>query len=541
MKKEMQRETLPDFSMGIRGHMKITYQAYTVGVLLLVLGMASSVRAQLECPLPEGVTPLAPPPVTAQQVEDGSASLTDFALAVRDIFVSEPGITSLKELAYVGCLLRQEGGPWRAGNIYVTRQVPSPRIFIHAKDQSLSGRQLKPEIYAGILHALGIDPAVLASAEETRAAFTEAATGTGALFDLPDIPGASGYAVPLISGASGHPVIVSVGFDLDVSHLAPVELEHIEPPVTAAEVVDRDSLKAFVTAAGEYYIELVASGDANAVSNARVVFRDENGPWVHGSVYIAITERVSRFIHLHGGFPNRFELRQSGTVRHIVTGELVAEQVYRAAESDPEGGFVEYYFDDPDDEFDRLEVPKVGYARVFTARLPRPDGSILTTDYIVNSGFYPSVEDVELRGRLENPGAGSFQSGVGALWGWVCDAELVEFQIETAQGEVEWYPAMYGMERLDTQDACGDTNNGFVSLANWNRFGAGRHTVTTFVNRIVLDQAAVQVTTLGEGAEEEFLRGAVGECVVEGFPYPDETTTLEWQQESQNFVITDVR
>ena len=61
------------------------------------------------------------------------------------------------------------------------------------------------------------------------------------------------------------------------------------------------------------------------------------------------------------------------------------------------------------------------------------------------------------------------------------------------------------------------------------------------MNRIVLDQAAVQVTTLGEGAEEEFLRGAVGECVVEGFPYQDETTTLEWQQESQNFVITDVR
>ena len=74
-------------------------------------------QAPLDCPLPDGVTPLADPPVTAQQVEDGSASLADFARAVRDIFVSEsqgmttPNITTLKQLAYVGCLFRQEGGP----------------------------------------------------------------------------------------------------------------------------------------------------------------------------------------------------------------------------------------------------------------------------------------------------------------------------------------------------------------------------------------------------------------------------------------------
>ena len=40
-----------------------------------------------------------------------------------------------------------------------------------------------------------------------------------------------------------------------------------------------------------------------------------------------------------------------------------------------------------------------------------------------------------------------------------------------------------------------------------------------------------------EGAEEEFVREAEGECVVEDFPMPGETVTLEWQQSSQNFVI----
>ena len=46
----------------------------------------------------------------------------------------------------------------------------------------------------------------------------------------------------------------------------------------------------------------------------------------------------------------------------------------------------------------------------------------------------------------------------------------------------------------------------------------------------------VRVTTLGE----EFVRDVTGECVVEDFPVPGETVTLEWQQNSQNFVITAV-
>ena len=46
--------------------------------------------------------------------------------------------------------------------------------------------------------------------------------------------------------------------------------------------------------------------------------------------------------------------------------------------------------------------------------------------------------------------------------------------------------------------------------------------------------ATVRVTTLGE----KFLWGVEGECVVEDFPDMGQTVTLEWQQNSQNFVIT---
>ena len=331
------------------------------------------------------------------------------------------------------------------------------------------------------------------------------------------------------------------GFDLDESHLVEEDIDHIEPAVTARDVVDRASLKAFVTQAGEYILALAQqqNGDILKTKNA---LRDPNGPWRHGPVYVGVTNRATNLILFHGAFPDRFELRQAGISRDIATGELIFDQLIAAAESSPEGGFWEYYFDNPADDHDSVEVPKVGFARIFTGSFRRRrDGTEFPISFVINSGFYLSPGGTgDLVGRLENPGPNSFQSGVGALWGWVCDAEMVEIEIETAQGEVAPYLAAYGMERVDTLETCGDTNNGFVLLLNWNRLGVGEHRVTALVDGMELGRATVRVTTVGEGAEEEFLRGVAGECVAENFPHQGQSTRLEWQQNSQNFVITNV-
>ncbi len=517
--------------------------------LLVLVGVFSAARpafaqTPLDCPLPAGVTPPAAPRVTAQQVEDGSASLTDFALAARDHFVSDLQERTRQQFAYGRCLIRQEGSPWRSGSTYLVRLTPDGRVYDHAKDMSLSGRLLTPVIYGAILHALGISRAALTGPAAVLAAFTAVAAGDGGPFNVPDVPGASGYATVYIGVGLQRPFVLLAGFNLSESHLVPISDEAIDygdPPITARDVVDRTTLKAFVTAAGEYIVELLESGDLSALSKVRIALRDPNGPWRHGSVYLAMMERVSKQILFHGGFPDRFEYRRGGIARDVVTGELIVDQLIAAANSSPEGGFWEYYFDNPADAFDSAEVPKVGYARVFSGQIPGPGGTTVPIDLIINSGFYLSAEGTgDLRGVLENPGPLSSQSGVRALWGWVCDAEMVEIEIETAQGEVEPYRAMYGMERLDTLETCGDTDNGFVLLFNWNRVGAGEHTVTALVDGIELGRAMVRVTTVGEGAEEEFLRGVEGECVAEDFPYMGQRTRLEWQQESQNFVITDV-
>ena len=134
-------------------------------------------------------------------------------------------------------------------------------------------------------------------------------------------------------------------------------------------------------------------------------------------------------------------------------------------------------------------------------------------------------------GYLENPGPNSFQSGIGVLSGWVCEGEEVVIELNGAP-----QPAAYGTERSDTEEACGDTANGFGLLFNWNLLGEGEHEVVAFVDGEELGRATVQVTTLGV----EFLRDVEGECVVEDFPMLGETVLLEWQQNSQNFVITDV-
>ena len=170
-------------------------------------------------------------------------------------------------------------------------------------------------------------------------------------------------------------------------------------------------------------------------------------------------------------------------------------------------------------------------------------------NFVITSGARPAGENragVAGMGYLENPGANSFQSGIGVISGWVCEAERVEIEIETERGETERQVAAYGTERLDTAarrkdgtPLCGDTDNGFGLLFNWNRLGAGEHTVVAYVDDVELGRATVRVTTVGEGAEEEFLRGAEGECVVADFPTLGETVTLAWQQNSQNFVITD--
>ena len=364
--------------------------------LLALAGVFSDARPALaqtqgDCSLPAGVTPPPAPPVTAQQVEDGSASLMDFALAATEQF--SLGQDTPEEALYRGCLIRQEGSPWRSGSTYFVSLTPDGRVFVHAKDMALSGRQLNPLIYGAILQALGINLADLADPSKAPAAFAAAAAGNGGPFDIAEAPSVSGYATVYFSGDFGLPLVLLTGFELNESHVIQEEIDYGDPTVTARDVVDRETLKAFVTQAGEYTLELQKSGDIAASSKARIAMRDPNGPWRHGNVYVYIVDRISNIILFHGAFPDRLELRPPGISRDAVTGELIIDQIYAAAASSSEGGFWQYHFDDPTDDTDSAEIPKTGYAREFAGLVLRADGIEVPFDFIVGSGFYGSATD----------------------------------------------------------------------------------------------------------------------------------------------------
>ena len=128
--------------------------------------------------------------------------------------------------------------------------------------------------------------------------------------------------------------------------------------------------------------------------------RDPNGPWRHGSVYLYVLDLTSNLIMFHGAFPDRYEFRPLvATVRDAVTGELVLPQVIEAAKSSPEGDFVEYYFDDPTDNNDSADIPKVGYARVFTGSFREPGERFSQGEFIIGSGFYRSAPEVDTTDR----------------------------------------------------------------------------------------------------------------------------------------------
>lgn len=130
---------------------------------------------------------------------------------------------------------------------------------------------------------------------------------------------------------------------------------------------------------------------------------------------------------------------------------------------------------------------------------------------------------------LENPANGSTQSGISVISGWKCTAGALTARFDGgAQIQV-----VYGSPRGDTRSTCGDDNNGFVLLWNWNILSEGTHLVEILDDGVPFVSATVTVVTLGQ----EFLRGANALCTIPNFPDDDQTVTLRWSERAQNFLI----
>jgi hypothetical protein len=140
--------------------------------------------------------------------------------------------------------------------------------------------------------------------------------------------------------------------------------------------------------------------------------------------------------------------------------------------------------------------------------------------------------------NLENPPSGtvSFQSGIGIVSGWACDAERIDVIFDN----IHTRQAAYGTERLDTNSAsaCDDADNGFGLLVNWNELGDGTHTVRVLADGVEIGSATVVVHTFGS---QVLSNGKTDICRIPHVPVQAQDTFVQWQQSLQNFVIADVR
>ena len=143
---------------------------------------------------------------------------------------------------------------------------------------------------------------------------------------------------------------------------------------------------------------------------------------------------------------------------------------------------------------------------------------------IVIEDLYPTHFNAEV------PAAGSIQSGIGIIRGWACNATGVEVQID--QGLV--FEAPYGGSRNDTQAICGDSDNGYAIAINWNEFSKGTHRIrTNFIGTGMSSDVEFEVL----GLDESYIMGLSRSHVIPNFPTQGESVTVQWDEESQNFII----
>lgn len=136
------------------------------------------------------------------------------------------------------------------------------------------------------------------------------------------------------------------------------------------------------------------------------------------------------------------------------------------------------------------------------------------------------------RGALENPGQQAVKTGIGVVRGWVCDATRVEVEINGSR-----IAAFYGQDRGDTRSVCGDANNGFLALVNWNLFGTGTHQVRLLADGQELVQRSVRIVTYGTA----FLRGHAGQWKIADWPTAGTDTIIGWTEGLQNIEIVDIQ
>ena len=331
-------------------------------IAVLILGLA--------CLLP------AARPTTAQTPEVPASEVVDeqtLAAFVEGVKARIEEISEGNELLTPFIASLREEGDWRNGNLYIVLLSDEGTVLFHADDE-----------HAG-------DKNLLAVEDDRGNPVVQdliAASATGGhveyYWDDPDQEGdedtpKTAYATQFSGEAYGNTNVLIGGFYQDVSHVPPpvYDLSLIpRPEVTAAEVTDLESLRAFVIGALQAYIAALQEHGVERYRDIFNVFRAEEGDWRHGSIYVFMFTS-NGYVIFHGA--DRTQEARTVLDSEDINGVKIVQELIRVAREG--GGYVQYYFNDPSVEGDEdTGSPKVSYAQSFATRGGR--------EIIVGAGIY---------------------------------------------------------------------------------------------------------------------------------------------------------
>ena len=327
----------------------------TAGVAALGVSLAA---CQPIAPISDGEAEIGE--VTAAQVTDPE-SLKAFVLGAK---ARIEAITDMNEGAKLRDWLKTEGY-WKSGSTFLIIFLMNGDAIIHGNDRE-----------AGIKNLMGVEDE--RGTKVIEELFAATAQGGGSV-EYYDEGLKTAYAVEYISGITTRRFVLVGGFSQDVSNV-PIRIADLpKPPVTASEVVDRETLIAFVEAAAETYSNAILSEGFSALTGVRNAFRVEGGDWKSGSIYLYVVSGggVTLF---HGSEPFREGITTDMT-RTDSKGVRFAEELIGGARREGRK-FLRYHYDNPAIQGDEeTGSPKLGYAVSFQPPNTEQKG-------VIGSGIY---------------------------------------------------------------------------------------------------------------------------------------------------------
>ncbi len=340
--------------------------------LVLAVSTASPAHAQV-------------PKVTAGEVVDRE-TLKGFVTWATSEFAA---VKTLAEGSKILEAFRVDGSDWNVGNMYLILFATTGHVFIHGEDPNIDGK-----FAAEVVDDDGtrIVQEILAAGATDGGGFVEWCWDDP--HDLTDTRCKDAYALQYHSQVAGRDFVVVGGYYQDLSHAGTTLPDVPLPEVSAADVVDRETLRQFVHGSVDWLRELVQLVGFERANEWKAVLRKDGGHFRSGPIYLFFFT-ADGYVIFHGADAWREGRFAEQTVD--INGTRFVELIIAAARAG--GGFVEYFWDDPTVDGDEdTGSPKVSYALSFTSDVDAYAGQ----EFIIGAGFYRNFSTAEAEMAAED-------------------------------------------------------------------------------------------------------------------------------------------